>query len=41
MTRRISAGVEILGVGLLDHVIAGSEGGDHERYFSFRERGLL
>lgn len=42
MTKRISAGGKILGVRLLDHVIAGSEGADGESpYFSFREMGLL
>ena len=41
LTRRISEGAELLGVKLLDHVIAGSQQGDGEPYFSFREMGLL
>ena len=41
LTRRIAEGAEVLGVKMLDHVIAGAEAGDGEPYFSFREMGLL
>jgi DNA repair protein RadC len=42
LTRRIAEGAELLGVKLLDHVIAGDALGDGaEPYFSFREMGLL
>ena len=41
LTRRIAEGSEVLGVKMLDHVIAGAESADGEPYFSFREMGLL
>ena len=41
LTRRIAEGAELLGVKLLDHVIAGNAGSDAEPYFSFREMGLI
>ena len=41
LTRRIAEGAELLGVKLLDHVIAGDVGGVAEPYFSFREMGLI
>ena len=41
LTRRINEGAELLGLKLLDHVIAGDERGEVEPYFSFREMGLI
>ena len=41
LTRRIAEGAEVLGVKMLDHVIAGAELGEDDPYFSFREMGML
>ena len=41
LTRRIAEGAEVLGVKMLDHIIAGAELGEGDPYFSFREMGML
>ena len=41
LTERIDKAADVLGVKMLDHVIAGVETADREPYFSFREMGLM
>jgi DNA repair protein RadC len=41
LTKRIVEFADVLGIRMLDHVIAGTGVGDSEPYFSFREMGLL
>lgn len=41
LTRRLSEGAELLQIKMLDHVIAGKPTEGRQRYFSFKEAGVL